>query len=129
MALRPEVKALLESLIEAWVDEVLTEARSVQRRVIAAAVPAPPPAADPPRARTTGILHTREAAQYLGLSYSTLTKLRLAGGGPCYVKLGRRVGYRAEALEHWVAEREFPHTSAADHAKHRPTRKERTRRP
>ena len=36
-------------------------------------------------------LSVREAAQYLGLSASTLNKLRVFGGGPTFLKLGRRV--------------------------------------
>ncbi len=45
----------------------------------------------------------RQAAQWLGLSESTLAKQRLSGAGPIYIKLGaRRVGYREADLEDWV---------------------------
>ena len=39
------------------------------------------------------LLSTSAAAECLGLSPSFLNKLRCTGGGPRYVKLGRRVLY------------------------------------
>jgi hypothetical protein len=39
-----------------------------------------------------------EAAKYLGLSASTLSKLRVFGGGPKFHKLGRRVVYDTRDL-------------------------------
>jgi predicted DNA-binding transcriptional regulator AlpA len=40
------------------------------------------------------ILRTPDAAQYLGLTASTLEKMRLSGSGPRFVRLGARaVGY------------------------------------
>lgn len=53
------------------------------------------------------ILRTPEAAQYIGLSASTLEKLRLTGGGPEFIRLGvRAVGYSVEALDCWLAARQ-----------------------
>ena len=49
------------------------------------------------------VLNAAEAADWLGLSVSTLAKMRLAGSGPLYSKLGRRVVYRREDIEDWVA--------------------------
>jgi excisionase family DNA binding protein len=40
-----------------------------------------------------------EAAAYLGISRSWLTKLRVRGGGPPHVKLGRRCLYRRSDLD------------------------------
>ena len=54
-------------------------------------------------------LSVQEAACFLGLSVSTLNKMRLNGSGPRYLKLGRRVLYVIRDLEKWVAER--VHTS------------------
>ncbi len=49
------------------------------------------------------ILRTGEAAEYVGLSASTLEKRRLTGGGPQFVKLGgRAVGYDIVALNEWL---------------------------
>lgn len=49
------------------------------------------------------MLRTREAAEYCGSSASTFEKLRLKGGGPVYSKIGRRVVYRVEDLDAWLA--------------------------
>ncbi len=42
------------------------------------------------------------AANYTGLSSSTLNKLRVSGGGPAYLKLGRRVAYNVADLDDWL---------------------------
>jgi predicted DNA-binding transcriptional regulator AlpA len=55
-----------------------------------------------------------EAAKAVGLARSTLAKLRLSGDGPVYYKLGRRVVYRGEDLEAWLATRVARNTSDAD---------------
>ena len=49
------------------------------------------------------MLRTPEAAAYCGSSASTFEKLRLTGGGPIYSKIGRRVVYRIEDLDNWLA--------------------------
>jgi predicted DNA-binding transcriptional regulator AlpA len=49
------------------------------------------------------MLSTREAAAYCGSSASTFAKLRLYGGGPGFVKLGRRVVYDPADLDAWLA--------------------------
>jgi predicted DNA-binding transcriptional regulator AlpA len=54
------------------------------------------------------------AARLLGLSESTLAKLRVNGNGPAYCKLGRRVVYRAEDLQSWRESRLAHNTSDAD---------------
>lgn len=44
------------------------------------------------------------AASYVGLSVSKLTKARMDGSGPAYIKLARnRVGYRQSALDAWLS--------------------------
>jgi predicted DNA-binding transcriptional regulator AlpA len=47
-------------------------------------------------------LSAPEAARYLGLSPSTLSKRRVFGGGPKYLKLGRRVVYDTRDLDAWL---------------------------
>lgn len=47
-------------------------------------------------------LDTREAAQYLSISASTLTKLRLEGKGPRYLRVFSRVFYRQSDLESFL---------------------------
>lgn len=48
-------------------------------------------------------MRTAEAAAYCKSSASTFEKLRLTGGGPAYSKIGRRVVYRVEDLDAWLA--------------------------
>jgi len=48
------------------------------------------------------VLAAPQAAARLGLSTSTLAKMRLSRTGPQYSKLGRRVVYQADDLEAWV---------------------------
>jgi predicted DNA-binding transcriptional regulator AlpA len=49
---------------------------------------------------------TAEAAAFLRLGKSTLEKLRVAGEGPIFVRLGeRRVGYLRSDLEDWLGRR------------------------
>ena len=50
-------------------------------------------------------IRTQEAAAHLGLSKSTLDKLRCFGGGPRFYKLGRAVIYDVADLDAWKVER------------------------
>ena len=50
-------------------------------------------------------LDTTGASRRLGVSKSTLEKLRVYGGGPKYLKLGRLVRYRPQDLDEWMFER------------------------
>ena len=47
-------------------------------------------------------LSTDAAANYTGLARSTLEKLRVFGGGPNYLKIGRRVLYDVQDVERWL---------------------------
>ena len=58
-----------------------------------------------------GALSTPWAAEYVGLSPATLEALRSRGGGPAFAKLGRRVVYRREDLDEWLAKRRRQSTS------------------
>ena len=60
------------------------------------------------------VVSTKIAARLVGLSESTLAKLRLTGNGPVYCKLGRRVVYRPSDLEQWLQSRTTRDTSDAD---------------
>ncbi len=52
------------------------------------------------------MLRTPDAARYVGLSASTLEKLRLVGKGPAWIRLGARtVGYDVTALDEWLDQR------------------------
>ena len=60
------------------------------------------------------VMTAHEAARMVGLSGSTLAKLRLNGNGPTYCKLGRRVVYRPADLDQWLQSRTTRDTSDAD---------------
>ena len=60
----------------------------------------------------TSKLRPPAAAEYLGLSASTLAKMRLRGDGPIYSKAGPRVVvYDLADLEFWLAARKRTSTS------------------
>ena len=59
------------------------------------------------------ILTPPEAARYIGLAVATLAKARCWGGGPFFIKLGRRVGYRRQDLDAWLSARRAQNTSDA----------------
>lgn len=59
------------------------------------------------------MLRTDGAAHYVGLSTSTLEKLRLTGDGPEYIKLGRAVIYKPDDLDAWIEGNRRKSTSVA----------------
>lgn len=59
------------------------------------------------------MLRTEDAATYTGLSASTLTKLRLTGGGPEYIKLGKAVVYDPADLDGWLCSKRRRSTSVS----------------
>jgi predicted DNA-binding transcriptional regulator AlpA len=60
---------------------------------------------------STRRLPVEAAASYTGLSVSTLNKLRVFGGGPVFLKLGRRVAYDVADLDAWLANKRRTSTS------------------
>jgi hypothetical protein len=56
-------------------------------------------------------LDTRKAAEHCGLGHSTLVKYRVFGGGPPFLKLGRRVVYDPYDLDAWLEDRRRVSTS------------------
>ena len=58
------------------------------------------------------VLRTAQAAEYVGLSASTLEKFRLNGSGPVYQKAGPKiVVYRPEDLDAWLSSQRRRSTS------------------
>lgn len=57
------------------------------------------------------LIKTPDVARYLGVSVAFLEKARVYGGGPKFVKVGRRVAYRRADLEEWVNSRVQESTS------------------
>jgi len=64
-----------------------------------------------PAATAATVVNETAAAQNLGLAVSTIQKLRLRGGGPKFLKLGRAVRYRVADLESWLDARVLGSTS------------------
>jgi DNA-binding transcriptional MerR regulator len=58
-----------------------------------------------------GLLLTCEAAELLRISPRTLEKWRSIGGGPVFVKLGRRALYKFSDLEAFQEARRYEATS------------------
>jgi excisionase family DNA binding protein len=56
-------------------------------------------------------LSAKEAAQYTGLGFSTLAKLRLKGGSAPYAKVGSKVVYRKADLDAWLESKRVANTS------------------
>lgn len=73
--------------------------------------------ADPKNTEFDGtLMRPPAAARYLGLSESTLAKMRLRGDGPPYYKLGKRaVAYMRPELAEWAAKRRRQSTSEIVH--------------
>jgi len=57
------------------------------------------------------LFSTDQVASKLGLSTSYLSKLRLTGDGPEYIKAGKRVLYRLEDIEGWICSKKRRSTS------------------
>jgi excisionase family DNA binding protein len=63
---------------------------------------------------SSSYLGTRDAASYLSLSADTMERMRLRGDGPAFARVGdRRIVYRREDLDAWVAARVVTSTSEA----------------
>jgi len=71
------------------------------------------------------VFRTPDAARYLGLTASTLEKMRLSGGGPPFVRLGARaVGYAIGDLDSYIDARRRTSTSDPGICQARPSRSE-----
>ena len=57
------------------------------------------------------IVDTAAAAAHLSLAPITLAKMRIASGGPRYLKFGRAVRYRLTDLHDWIAGQQHFHTA------------------
>ena len=61
------------------------------------------------------LLNCQETAELLRLALSTLERMRLAGTGPTFIKLGQgkrsRVVYRRGDIETWLKSQTFQSTS------------------
>ncbi|MCZ8158635.1 MAG: helix-turn-helix domain-containing protein [Rhizobiaceae bacterium] len=62
------------------------------------------------------LLTTEQAAEALTVSVAYLHKLRVTGGGPRFIRMGRAVRYRASDLLEWVNDRAVSSTSEGEAA-------------
>ena len=59
------------------------------------------------------ILFPPDVVRRYGLSLKTLERMRVAGGGPAFVRLGtRRIAYLESEMDRWLASRSFPNRAA-----------------
>ena len=59
------------------------------------------------------LMNPAMAAVFIGLAVATLAKLHCLGGGPAYLKLGRKVVYRRADLADWLGARRVANTTQA----------------
>jgi helix-turn-helix protein len=67
------------------------------------------------------MLDVKAAERLIGLRKATLAKMRCMGGGPMFVKAGRRVLYRRSDLITWLNARRVRNTTDALAVPHRLT--------
>jgi excisionase family DNA binding protein len=68
-------------------------------------------AAQPVSKQTEEFLTPKQAAAFLRVSKSYLDKLRVYGGGPRFLRFGRKILYRKSELNVWAEQRCFSSTS------------------
>lgn len=59
------------------------------------------------------LLTQPEAAKILRIGERSLERWRVEGGGPPFVKIGRRVAYDQTTLREWLARNQFSSTAEA----------------
>jgi hypothetical protein len=59
------------------------------------------------------LMDAATAAAFIGLALATLAKMRCLGGGPEYIKAGRKILYRREDLAEWLNARRVANTTEA----------------
>jgi excisionase family DNA binding protein len=67
--------------------------------------------AQPVSKQTEEFLTPKQAAAFLRVSKSYLDKLRVYGGGPKFLRFGRKILYRRSELDLWAEQRSFSSTS------------------
>lgn len=60
------------------------------------------------------MLRTKHAADIAGVSASTLSKLRLTGSGPKYLKIGKIVVYDPVDIENWLSSKRRSSTTVCE---------------
>jgi predicted site-specific integrase-resolvase len=58
-------------------------------------------------------LTPEEAGRFIGAAVQTMARWRCEGGGPPFIRVGRKIMYAAEDLTAWMNARRMASTSAA----------------
>jgi predicted DNA-binding transcriptional regulator AlpA len=58
------------------------------------------------------ILSPKQLAERIQRPERTIERWRLTGEGPAFIRLGRRIAYRVEDVERWLAGRTFASRAA-----------------
>ena len=59
------------------------------------------------------LIRAEELPGYIGIAQQTLARWRSEGQGPKFIKVGRRVAYRAGDVRAWLHDRTYAHTAQA----------------
>lgn len=51
-----------------------------------------------------GLLTPPELSEHLGVPVATLSQWRYLGKGPAFMRVGKHIRYRSEAVEAWLVE-------------------------
>ena len=62
------------------------------------------------------LLTPKQLAELFAVNENTIAKWRVQGNGPKFVKIQRHIRYAANDVDHWMNERTFESTTAADAA-------------
>lgn len=62
-------------------------------------------------ASSQNLKRAKTLAEQLGVTEGTLAKWRLSGAGPCYIRVGRRIGYDPADVAAWLDARRVNSTS------------------
>jgi len=60
------------------------------------------------------LLTPKQLAELFAVNENTIAQWRVQGNGPKFVKIERRIRYAATDVDHWMNERTFASTTAAD---------------
>ena len=68
-------------------------------------------------------LSVKAAAAYVPVAKGTLDRLRLSGGGPRFIKIGKKVLYDLADLDAWIEDHKQANTADAPSGRHRTKQK------
>jgi predicted DNA-binding transcriptional regulator AlpA len=63
---------------------------------------------------TKNLINPKQLAELFAINENTIAKWRVQGNDPKFVKIQRRIRYAAYDVDHWMNERTFASTTAAD---------------